>query len=390
MTRQRSTSASSIRFNGQVYFVPMTNWHLAAWTAARSTRPVVSEQRDNPMDLEAFADSYATHTFAPMLWYTPGAALSDEVYDFLHRLPYIQRIVVLTERRGEGFRNDLVDNQNLQAMLDDLFEQSERARAGVQRGEKQALPSLSREDMGPIFLPLFEDVDQVSASGWTSGDRWLRLHTSLSGKGPAPPYRLPHIAIVVPETPQVACAVVPLAAHVQGTVLYMDPEHTIHEDLIQRLVCAVFGPDAVDEIWLVGKASQLQENLEQEIDQVRRALLSDAAGARGRGPDLPEQIIAALRQQPNRIGQVPTVRIIRGDGHFAVSEQAAVLLLTYRYLDHVLTQAVKHPQGRECFFQFLASQGMRGLFHHCNGILDLADQLRQKNFLALADLHHVY
>ena len=50
----------------------------------------------------SFVAAFASRRYSPVLWYTPNGPLGDEVYDFLHRLPRLDRIVILKEQPGQG------------------------------------------------------------------------------------------------------------------------------------------------------------------------------------------------------------------------------------------------------------------------------------------------
>jgi hypothetical protein len=348
--RDRPAPAIHPSYNGQIYFVPTTCWQLATWAVSRSTCPVLPDEQTRPTDLRTIAEAYAARTYAPVLWYTPNAAVGDEIYDFLHRLPGLGRIVVFTERPGEGLRD--LDRQNLEAMLDDSLEQG------------RSSPFFERQDMGPHELALFDSTDGARDDRFKWAGRWLELNVWLREKEQKLDGRFANVVIVVPDSPHFACAVVPLAAYVQATLIFVNSNEQSKKAFTDQLVDAVFSKEPVDEIWLVGPSGGLQRELESAIK--------------------------TRRHKEDLFDVTALVRVISGNDHFAVAEQAALLLLTYRYLDWIFVRTLTDPEGRECWFSFLAWPRMRRLFHYCNRVLDLADQVRQLCFLGIMDKHDLY
>jgi hypothetical protein len=334
-----------------VCFVPTTSWQIASWAAARSTRYGRPVGQAAPSEAEPFPLSYSTRSYSPVLWYTPDAALGDEVYDFLHRLPGIGRIVVLCE--GQGLRE--LDKSNLTAMLEDSFDLG------------RSSPFTAKEDVRLLTLQMSKPARREGRIGyWESARTWLNLEKKLSANEPRTPYRFSRIIIVVPATPYFACALIPLAAYLQATLVFMDPQHSNDSELIGELVGSAFSSDAdrVDEIWLVGQAERMHAKL--------TAAMSGA------------------RKQQDRFDIRVAVRGIPCADHFAAAEQASVILLTYQHLDWLLLGAFTHSDRREFCFPFLSSLGTSGLFHYCNRALDLADQIQQGNFAAVTDVHDLY
>lgn len=357
------------RYNGHVYLVPTDNWQLAIWAAAQSTRLVESVATASQDESNAFKRLYLARNYAPVIWYTPGGALNGEVYDFLHRLPGIGRIIVLCEKKSSSLPK--LDLQNLKAMLDNIKQWGQvqpffngsislhevsfidsKAKARHKENTPLAQANLAGNPFEKILL-------------------WLNLKDRIADiaveESPLP---IPRVIIVVPSSPYFACAVGPLAAYVQATVVYTNLLYTSQEDLTNLANAIVPGPAGAksqslqaDEIWLVGPAQSLKKRLRDAINLRRR--------------------------EEQRFDRPTTIRMIPGEDHFTVSEQSAVMLLAYRYFDWMLMQSATHPDGREFFFNFLAASSMQTLHHYCNRLLDVADQVKRNNLQALADLHDV-
>jgi CHAT domain len=356
-----SISAIYRRYNGQVFFIPTNNWQLATSAIARSTRFVLSDimfdQVSQFTDVNDFTLLYTARSHSPVLWYTPSGVLGDEVYNFLHTLPGIGNIIILHKRAEQGLRT--LDKGNLEAMVRECWQWG-------------SVPSFFAQENIPLYeFPANEVATRASSliESQTKDDLdsvglWLNLNRNLNRIAPKQLKQLPGVVIVVPATPHFACTLVPLAAYIQGTLLYMNLQDTFQSRFVNELASKALEDDRVDEIWLAGPTSMLKPSL--------------------------EQIIETERQKQRRFDRTVIVRVIPGDDHFAVSEQAAVLLLTYRYLDSILIEALIRHEGREQFFEFLSSDRMHKLYHHCNRVLDLADQLRRKNYTALRNVHDVY
>ncbi len=341
------------RYNGHVYFVPTTCWQLATWVAARSTPPSSTTDPPGSGAERRFAETYATRYHGPMLWYTPDVPLGDEVYDFLHRLGDITRVFILGENSDQMLRD--IDQSNLRAMVAASADTTVRQSDGSERTNVFCFPP--RE--GPAIA-----ADQ--AVNWPS-ERWLSLRDTMDESesiGLAQPNR---VVLVTPASPLTACAVVPLASYTGGSLLYWNPDQEDDQaviDLLSDRVMTDQADERFDEVWLVGSACRLREGLRKTIE--------------------------TQRTDKGRFGVKGIVREIPGVNHFDVAEGAALILLTYQYLDSVLRQSLTHPSGREHLFPFLADDEMRGLFHHCNRILDVADQFRQQDYTSLPDLHDLY
>lgn len=179
---------------------------------------------------------------------------------------------------------------------------------------------------------------------------------------------MPRVIIVLPSIPYFGAALTSLTSYIQGSLLYTNLYNGEQEDLCkslaQLLADTAFKDPKIDEFWLVGPTKKLKPYLERAINQ--------------------------KREDNRRFEHTTILREIEGDNHFAASQQASVILLTYRYLDWMLLKSLKCSEGREYFFSFLVSKGMKNLYHFCNRILDLADQFRSKNFYAIRDMHTFY
>ncbi|MCC5600633.1 CHAT domain-containing protein [Nostoc favosum] len=358
-----STWYGKDRYNGQVYFVPTTSWQLAIWAIIRSTRLVAVENPER-LDLATFTQFYNVRNHSPILWYTPQGALGDEIYDFLHRLPELGRVILLCEEEGSGFPK--LDRRNIQALLDERWE-SQQVPSFLGKQDKCEKSSSMLPET--VFFQLLENSvpTYFSKEYYEQIDFCLDLHHRLDKKSVHDKQLslpLPKILILVSSTPYLACTVAPLAAYVQATLLYFNPQRANREQFLTELVNVVLEQDTLDEIWLVGNATQVKDELENKIQQ------------------------EIIKRQ--RFVRIITVRSIGGTDHFTVSEQSAILLLTYRYFDWILLQTLKHDKKREFFFEFLASTSMHNLHCYCNRVLDLADQLQYENFDALKDVHHLY
>ena len=106
--------------------------------------------------------------------YTPRAALSDEIYNFLHRLPQLGRIVIFAD--GGHSPIPEIDHSNLRAMLDESHSQ------------KRSAPFMEREDMGP-FVKDWKRSAPVNAL--LALDRFLNKHEVKL------PPQLPRVVIAV-------------------------------------------------------------------------------------------------------------------------------------------------------------------------------------------------
>lgn len=344
------SSSSNIysRYSRHVYLVPTDNWQLATWAATRSTRFAGTSDTDLK-DSQSFAELYAIRNYAPMLWYTPGGILSDQIYDFLHRLPTVERIIVLSKKKEDKLTQ--LDKKNLEAMLGNCWERAQASR------------SLSKtyNQLDDFCLAQLESKEN-------SALKWLKLDTELKTRiesQSASKLILPRIFIVVPEIPQIACALVPLAAYVQGTLVYMSEQDTQNaRDIVDKFISTLLEDSKKTEVWLVGSTRKLEKLLEESV--------------------------CKLQREQRKFDHTVTVRGIPASDHFTASEQAGVMLLTYRYLDWMLLNALTRDEGREFFFTFLDLPGMRTLHHYCNRVLDISDQLRRKNFRAIGDVHEVY
>jgi len=152
---------------------------------------------------------------------------------------------------------------------------------------------------------------------------------------------------------------------VRATLIFIDPVSSHGANVVQLLVDAAFNDEeGVDEIWLAGPAVHHQREL------------ADA--------------IAKRRREQKRYDRIVRVRTIPGPNHFVAAEQAAIILLTYRFLDAVLIRALTDQQGRECWFEFLSADGMQDLFDHCNRVLELSDRVRLQDYAALSNIHDAY
>ncbi|MCE7979991.1 MAG: CHAT domain-containing protein [Caldilinea sp. CFX5] len=351
--------------NGEVYLAPVTNWQLAAWAIARSTRPQLPDAAANRNDLlSRFNYSFTRRTFAAVLWYTPQATLSDEIYDFLHRLPQLKRIVVL----GEGAEQTLprLDQDNLNAILEE------------RSGDRTSLIMAQI----PQHLPV-SDMRGQQIYTWTRPRFWLDLLQQVPDN--QDPFPFPRVAVVVPENPYQVAAAIPLVAQVGGLLFYLNPTLEDYRTFLDELVEAIFTSDVADEIWLVGAAAVLGKELEAKIDAMKQRLMDDQQS-----------------HNAKHITQPPLVRTIAGADHFAVSERASICLLTYRYLDYLVQTTL--TSGRDKFFGFLKRKEMKRLTDYCNRVLALAGELQEQaeklqaqakepqaqNFSALADLHDLY
>jgi hypothetical protein len=346
------------RYNRQVYLVPTDNWQLAVWAATRSTRVLPGGLHRAPADWRTFERAYSAHNYSPVLWYTPGGSLSGEVYDFLHRLPGICRIIILSARPDRNLPT--MDHQNLEAMLDEFVGDGQLEQWRFEREGLHVLSFLTEKaKQGTRDSEAAAEV--VQACG--RARMWLDLHDRACriAFDESLDYS-PRVAIVAPASPYLACAIAPLASYVQARLVLLDPRYDNQDDLDALAAAVVDG--RVDEVWLAGPAQSLKSPL--------------------------RKVINAKRSEARRYERGVTIRGIPGDDHFSVCEQAAVLLLTYRYLDWVLTCAVTAEVGREYFFDFLSYPGMGTLFHYCNRVLDIADQLRRNNLRAIADVHDVF
>jgi hypothetical protein len=333
--KTRPSAKNRIAYNGQVFLAPTSSWRLAACAAARSTNFLQGEPPPEVEDPAEFVRHFFTHTFSPILWYTPSAFLSDELYDFLHRLPGIGRVIALAEPSGT-LRN--LDEKNLSAMLSDHRDHGRNQPFGGTE------PNLLRlQSPGPAVKD------------------WLEVQTRLRTGEPQLQAAPRGILLVTPDSPFFASALIPLAAYVRATMVFARAEW---DALCEELLGCVFGDKDISEIWLAGPLAENTSTLQKAI--------------------------AGRRKNTGLYDRPISIRSIHGIDHFATAERAAVLLLTYRYLDSLLTEAVSSDQGRESCFPFLSSHKMRSLHHYCNRVLDVADLIRKGDYAAVRDTAEIY
>jgi hypothetical protein len=336
-------SALKPAYNGQVYFVPTDCWQLAVWAASRNTRFML------PRAGEEFLSQCCSPGYAPVLWYTPGGTLGGEIYKFLHCLPGIGRVLILS--RAPQLGPTKLDRKNLEAMLD----------------EHKALgqaPAFSQGKNSCHNFPLSTKRLQAGQEVPDNLDLWLGFRSRFAAVAPEQlPHPVPRVLLIMPASPQFACAVLPLAAYVQGTPVFTHPRLFTQQEMDQ-VADAAYSDAGLDEVWLVGPMTDHCGRIEQTLDE--------------------------KREETKQFGREVKLRILPGDDPFTVAQQASLLLLVYRYLDTMLLEALANPTGRELFFAFLRSEGMRTLYHYCNRVLDLADQLRHGDYFALLDWHNLY
>jgi hypothetical protein len=297
MEKSAGTNVHS-HYNGQVYLIPTDSWALAVWAATRRTRVnIYSGEIEEPIP---FGQTYTARGYSPILWYTPGGALSGDIYSFLHRLPCIRTIVVLCGTLLTGLPK--LDIENLQAMLDEFAESEADSQSAQVVTNLHVIPFFTDEP-DPVVkkrrpsLLTGEDADYCGKT-----TRWLSLHERLTQVVPEEsPIELPRVVIIVPASPLFACAVVPLAAYVQAVLVCVNP-NTVTEEDFTSLANEVVNKQTVEEVWLVGPTQSLKQPLREAVRK--------------------------LRTQKKQFNRSVAVRIIPGNDHFAVSEQVAVMLLT--------------------------------------------------------------